>query len=142
MKVPRAWVITLEGTDLPEEVIAIVSARRSEEYIKHTLELLYGLLHYNAEEQLAAAQWTRPSIPYEAAPILRGQRTAFSCGHNPFLVARLARDVRLNTSRKVHMLEWQQPDRFEAAASGPLKRTEGKMRSAPVRLRWPHRGRK
>jgi hypothetical protein len=132
----RAWVITREGPSWPQEVVAIVSARRSEDFIKYTLELLCGLLHYSAEEQLAAARWNRPVNPYEATRARRGDAAALHCGHNPFLLARLARKVRLDSSSR---LEWQQPDRFEPSASGPAKRVVGGMRSAPVKLIWQDR---
>jgi hypothetical protein len=130
----RAWIITREGSAWPQEVVAIVSARRSDEFIKHTLELLYGLISYNADGQFSAARWNNPKIPYRASAIMPGHSTAFDCGDNPFLIARLGRKVRLDTALKVPMLEWQQPDRFELSASGPVKRTTGLVRSAPVRL--------
>jgi hypothetical protein len=64
-----------------------------------------------------------------------GHRTAYHCGHNPYLIARLARKVRLDAARKVAKLEWQEPDRFELSTSGPAKKIGGgSMASAPVRL--------
>lgn len=134
----RAWVITQEGTEVPCEVIAVISARRSEEFIKHTLELLCGLLHYSPAEQLAAARWNRPVIPFTAEPTEQGHRTAFHCGPNPFLVARLARKVNLEGTPKAPTLAWQEPDRFVGTASGPRRRAVGRMCSAPVRLIWQH----
>ena len=128
------------GPAWPQEVIVIASARRSEEFIKHTLELLCGLLHYNAEEQLRGGQRNKPVIAFEAARIMSGHATALHCGPNPFLIARLSRKVRLDSSSKVPMLEWQEPDRFEIGASVPAKKGAGEMRSAPVRLIWQDPG--
>jgi len=135
MQGARDWVIMREGPAWPQEVIGIVSARRNEKFIRHTLELLSGLLHYNAEEQLAAARWNKPEIAYRASAMMVGHRTAYHCGHNPYLIARLARKVRLDAARKVARLEWQDPDRFELSNSGPAKKTGGgSMSSAPVRF--------
>lgn len=128
-----------EGTELPHEVIAIVSARRSEEFIKNTLELLCGVLNYTPQEQLAAARWTKPTIPFAAERTAQGHPTALHCGPNPFLVARLARKISLEGTAKAPSLEWQEPDRFEKVGSGTRRQAVGRMHSAPVRLIWQHR---
>lgn len=135
----RVWVITQEGTEVPCEVIAVISARRSEESIRHTLEFLCGLLHYSPAEQLAAARWTMPVTPFTAEPTEQSHRTAFHCGPHPFLVARLARKVSLGGTAKAPMLAWQEPHRFVGAASGPRRQAIGRMCSAPVRLIWQDR---
>src|ERR1700730_8800889 len=112
-----AWVITQEGTRLETEVIGILSARKSANLAKQHVEWLYALLHYGPAEHMGLAQYNSPSNPYEAQFMTTNTgvpvENTIVCGHNPFLVARLAKDVTLVDTVGVQpRLKWTNPDRI------------------------------
>ena len=79
-----AWLITWEGTNPPERLVAILHWRTSEKCIPVIVELLYALQGASVEE-LAEQARTPTSNPYRVTEDVNG----FSCGHNPHLYARL-----------------------------------------------------
>ena len=94
-----AWVITQEGTRHDTEVIGILSARKGSQVAKEYVEWLYGLLHYGPAEHMGMAKYQKPSNPYEARFMTTNTGVPVSdtilCGDNPYLVARLAKDLSL-----------------------------------------------
>jgi hypothetical protein len=131
-----AWIITQEGTRHKTEVIGILSARNSPDKIKAYIEFIYALFHCNAEEHMSAARYNKPWNPYEAEynrtnTGVRVQSTIF-CGHNPYLVARLARGISLQQEEPPR-LQWTEPDRIEITGT-KITRTPGIKMEALVSL--------
>jgi hypothetical protein len=131
-----AWVITQEGTRHATEVIGILSARNSPEKIKEVVEFLYALFHYNAEEHISRARYNRPWNPYPAEynRTNTGVRvmSLMFCGHNPYLVARLAKKLDLLPGEPSE-LQWIEPDRIEIDGAR-VTRTPGVQVRAVVNL--------
>ena len=109
-----AWVITQEGTRDPTEVLAILSSRRTGRHVKERLEWLYMLLHGHPQEHFAAARYNNPQPFCEARYGQTNTGVPLSdtlyCGHNPFLIACLATNVRLvEREGEASVLEWTNP---------------------------------
>ena len=115
-KIKRAWVITQEGTSNESEVIGIISSRKSSKTVKEHVEWLYALLYCYPEEHIGFAKYTKPEVTYEAKFWTTNtgvpMDNLMTCGHNPYLVARLATDVSLDSKGNSSYLVWQDPDRF------------------------------
>ena len=136
-----AWVITQEGTQHATEVIGVLSARKSASAAKEYVEWLYALIHYGPEEHLGLAKYMKPINPYEAqfmttntgVPVIH----TFICGHNPYLVARLAKNVTLiKADSKQPMLIWTNPDMpvCDKNTQRVIDKLPGGTREAPVHL--------
>jgi hypothetical protein len=119
-----AWVITREGPRHSTEVIGILSSRKSVKDIKAHLEWFYALLHCSPHAHLNCARYRNPEVPYEAEygttntgiPV----GSLLRCGDNPYLVARLAKNVSLvDVSEYVSILKWTEPDRLVCDAQTP-----------------------
>jgi hypothetical protein len=131
-----AWIITQEGTRHKTEVIGILSARNSSKKIKGYVELLYALFHYDAEEHMSVVRYNKPWNPYKAEynrtnTGVRVQSTMF-CGHNLYLVARLAKELSLLQGEPPR-LRWTEPDRIEITGT-KITRIPGLKREAAVSL--------
>jgi len=116
--IKSAWVITQEGTRHTREVISVFSARKAPARIKEYLEWLYALLHCYPDTHLAAAKYTKPKTPCEAefdrTNINVPRAEVIRCGHNPLLVAVLAKDISLidDDDGLPPRLKWTMPDRI------------------------------
>ncbi len=96
-----AWVITWEwandSASKEKKVAAILNYRRSPEQVKMIVEALYNSSEYALSDQFSIAK-DRKSNPY---PATYGDKNGIpfqaymSCGHNPFLLARLVKDIKL-----------------------------------------------
>ena len=86
------WVGDHAAVDRP--TVAVLSARTSAETVKKYVEFLYTT-QQRLRDQLDQAHYnkTKPN-PYPAE-FVGNWRGAVTCGHNPFLEAFLAEDVRL-----------------------------------------------
>jgi hypothetical protein len=136
-----AWVITQEGTQHETEVVGILSARKSENVVKQHVEWLYALLHYGPAEHVSLAQYNSPSNPYEAQFMTTNTgvpvQNTMMCGHNPYLVARLAKNVTLiDSDSDQPRLKWANPDRIvcDTDTLRVIERVPGGTCEAPVRL--------
>jgi phosphohistidine phosphatase SixA len=135
-----AWVVTLEGTSLEAKVIGIVSSRKSAEKIKEMVEWLYALLNYSPDEHFSMQRYLKPINPYPASYWRTNAgcevQSMMTCGHNPWLVARLARDVELSKQDDKSTLRWLEPDRIECdeVAGNIISRVPGRQMEAPIRL--------
>src|ERR1700733_14456150 len=107
----RAWVITREGPQHSQEVIGIVSARIGARMMKKHIEWLDPLLHSSPSTHFEMAKYNRPARPNEAEfdrtntgiPV----QSTIRCGHNQYLVARLASEVvLLDTEGNQPILKW------------------------------------
>ena len=136
-----AWVITQEGTQHDTEVIGILSARKGSDAAKEYVEWLYALLHYGPAEHMGIAKYQKPFNPYEAqfmttntgVPVLH----TITCGHNPYLVARLAKDVSLiDADGEQPILKWTNPDMpvCDKNTRRVIDRLPGGTHEAPVHL--------
>lgn len=110
-----AWVVTQEGTRQTIEVIGILSARKGANSAKEYVEWLHALLHCGPAEHMDLAKYQKPSKPYEAKYMTTNTgvpvQHTITCGHNPYLVARLARDVSLvDVDGEQPILKWTNPD--------------------------------
>ena len=139
----RAWIITQEGTQHTTEVIGILSARKSGRSVKDYVEWLYALLSYSPQEHLSRAKYNNPLTLYEAqfgttnlgVPV----DTVMTCGHNPYLVARLGSNISL-TDGEPPLLSWKQPDRIvqDPNSLEIVEKVPGVICTAPVTLPLRH----
>jgi hypothetical protein len=136
-----AWVITQEGTRHSTEVMGILSARKSAKTVKQYVEWLYALLRCYPDQHLEYARYIDPIIPHEAeyktntgVPI----NSIMRCGDNPYLVARLAKNVKLiDEDPDKPILIWTNPERLVCDPNRPhhiMEKLPGSERQAPVRL--------
>src|SRR5262249_30258388 len=114
------WVITQEGTRQSTEVIGLLSSRKSPDKVRMIVEFIYALFNYSAGEHFSCSRYQKPQNPYPAEynRINTGARnmSTIFCGHHPYLVARLAKNVRLLPSERSE-IEWTEPDRIEVHGS-------------------------
>lgn len=97
----KAWLVTWEWigdhAKRADVIAAVLNPRLSAERVRNVLELLYANEYYSLGERMAYAA-NRKKNPYPAVfgrvdgVQWRGQIT---CGHNPFLFARLVDDLQL-----------------------------------------------
>jgi hypothetical protein len=103
LKLKSAWLVTWFGSNthtLPP--IAILDRRKNAKSVAEAVELLYAAKYYTSEEKLRYAK-SRKENPYKAQ-ISLFQRIA--CGHNPFLIARLVSDLKVDDNGE---LTWTEP---------------------------------
>jgi hypothetical protein len=138
----RAWVIVREATNQPDEVVGVLSARNGVDVVRRSVEWLYALMHYGPEDNLAAARFNRPSLPYPAGFMLTNtgvpDQSRMHCGHNPFLMAQLAKNLTLGShSGEEFILNWTMPDRLICDPLRPgviIEKVPGITRSASMNL--------
>ena len=109
-----AWLITWkwfgDHAAVEDDVVAIVSYRRSGSYIKDLMENLYIEKTSSFSEKLAYAK-DRKAIPYPASYFtINGVpwMESISCGANPFLFGRLVSNVRVEVQDGEEMLRWEE----------------------------------
>lgn len=137
-----AWVITQEGTRHSTEVIGILSSRKSAKDIKANLEWFYALLHSSPSAHLNFARYKNPEVPYEAEYGTTNtgipMDSLVTCGHNPYLVARRAKNVFLiDVSENASVLKWTNPDRLICDEQTPpniVEKIPGAICEAPIHL--------
>lgn len=104
-----AWLITWEWfgshAKKSKKIVSILNYRRSSRQIKHFVERLYVDSEYSLTERLSYAKSSKNN-PYPAAMSQRGHIT---CGHNPFLLGRLVKNlkVRIDSKGREH-LQWEE----------------------------------
>src|ERR1019366_6053138 len=139
-RMKSAWVITQEGPWQSAEVVGIISARKSASTIKEYIEWLYALLHYEPDRHLDLAKYKKQPNPYDAQYHTTNTGipvgTTIRCGDNPFLVARLAKNVALTDSDgEEPVLKWTEPDRLVCDEHTPgliVEKIPGVACPAPV----------
>lgn len=109
-----AWLITWkwfgDHAAVEDDVVAIVSYRRSGSYIKDFMENLYIEKTSSFSEKLAYAK-DRKAIPYPASySTIKGVTWtgSISCGDNPFLFGRLVSNVRVEVQDGQETLRWEE----------------------------------
>jgi hypothetical protein len=106
----RAWLVTLESTDKPPQVISVFRAQRSAEFVRDYVEQYYIDTFYSLQEKLLYAQ-SRKNNPYPATfDRLDGisWQGRITCGHNPYLYARLVLKLRVQSSPQGDRLVWEE----------------------------------
>jgi hypothetical protein len=90
----KAWLVTWEWVGdhakRDDKVAAVLNSRLSESRVKKLVEFLYLNDSYAVSEKMAVAQRRRDN-PYPA----KVERGIITCGHHPFLQARLVDDLRV-----------------------------------------------
>jgi len=134
VKMKRAWIITQEGPSHSTEVIGILSSRYSDKRIKEYLQWLYELLNYYPDEHLGFSRYHKPFIPYKAQEnwtFHSGVLSMITCGHNPYLVARLGKNLSLIDGS---ILEWTEPDHVVNLLPPARETTPGDTIRVPAHL--------
>lgn len=96
-----AWLISWEWIGdharVDQPVVAILNSRRSGEHVRQFVEQFYCSTKFGIEEKVRVARDAKAN-PYPAK-FVQMEGTPFhgviTCGHNPFLLARLVRNVRV-----------------------------------------------
>lgn len=117
----RAWLITWLGAgrriDEANRIAAIVSARRSKQYVADLIELLYEFAATTTGGCVRSLNRPR-ARPYRAQQgdlindVPHGDR--IECGHNPWLFGQIVSEleVREDIERGVEIIRWREPSRF------------------------------
>jgi hypothetical protein len=97
----RAWILTWEWSGdhaaVDDPIVTVVSWRWSAERVRDFVEQLYAISKYNWAERFNIARSARRN-PYRAEFGKHGNATyseRISCGHNPWLSARMVADVQV-----------------------------------------------
>ena len=95
LKSKRAWLITWQGINFTEKVVAILSSRKSAETVAHFTEQYYIASTYSISEKITYAKSSKDN-PYRVEfDDINGVPWSgrMTCGHNPFLVARIVTNL-------------------------------------------------
>jgi hypothetical protein len=106
----RAWLVTLESTDKPPQVVSVFKAQRSADFVREYMEQYYIDTYYSVQEKLLYAQ-SRKNNPYPATfEKLNGVpwQGRITCGHNPFLYGRLVQKLRVLSAPDGNVLTWEE----------------------------------
>lgn len=114
VKMKSAWLITWEWIGehaaVDKKIVAVINYRRSSSYIKDMVEQFYISIKYNTREKAACAKDSHAN-PYPAHyGNLRGVpwHGRITCGHNPYLYARLVSNVRLERKGNDSIVVWDE----------------------------------
>ncbi len=107
----KAWLVTWDWMSnqaiVADHIAAILSPRWSIQRVAHTVEFLYIKRTACASDMAAYAR--RPtSHPYRVEGDFNGR---MSCGHNPWLFARLVSDLKVSADPKTGLetITWMEP---------------------------------
>ena len=109
------WLLTWEwiGDHAKKDkpFITVLNYRRSSEYVRKFVEQLYAIYYYSDQEILALAR-NKENNPYPAEfNAIKGVTWAeqITCGHNPFIFARLVDDLKFETDQEGNeVLKWDE----------------------------------
>lgn len=127
-----AWLITWEGTNPPKaqrkRVVSVLSGRTSSEKVREHVEQLHVDLLYSLHEKVTYAR-DRKANPYPAEFVrIDGVQWSgrMTCGHNPHLVARKVKNLRIvQNAQGAEKLEWQELPSWKGPAKlTPMRRPE------------------
>ena len=99
-----AWLVTWQGTkvDPDKKAVAILNPRWGGSRVKEYVELLYYVLEYTFSDQAQYAKQPKNN-PYPAK-FAGGYEGQISCGHNPFLSARLVDNLVIEDQK---IISWE-----------------------------------
>lgn len=98
--IKKAWLISWtfsDGTD--DKDILILDCRRSSNFVKSVLELIYFQEEYSLEEQISYTK-NKTLNPYKAEEVKKNgipYSGEILCGHNPYLRARIVSNIKIIT---------------------------------------------
>ena len=116
----KAWLITWECVTVepPDRLAAILSSRKSDEYIADLMELFVQRATYGASEMAYYANRKNKRVYKAQTPLIinnvaHGSRVI--CGHDPWLYGRIVNDLKIviDEMKDVEILSWKEPDNFE-----------------------------
>jgi hypothetical protein len=108
----KAWVITVTSLDAAKKqgvrsvkVLALISARKREDFIKTYIENMFQTLGLDLEGQKAAAKYNKPDMPPK---VISQSGFDIYCFKHPFII-RGQRSIILNIRNEngVNWLRWQ-----------------------------------
>lgn len=132
-----AWLITWMGTEPwarpgdRRSIMAIISSRRSEKYIKDVLWLLDVRAKHSGHGMAFYANRRREfGLPYRCGP---GWRTT---GANAWLYARQVTDLHVITMGRQETIQWTEPDFWgsDPNTHQPVVLEQGRLRSVTRNL--------
>lgn len=123
----KAWLITWEwmGEDsaVTDPIACVLPPQWSLQRVGRALQLLYAVNTYTLTELAAFAK--RPGRnPYKAE--YSGRQ--ITCGHNPFLVARVVSDLEIDVTPRLEVVKWREPDRYRFASGQRVMVARGAVR--------------
>lgn len=130
----KAWLVTWDWTSdaaaVADEVAAILSPRYSIARVASLVEFLYAKRSATASE-LAAYAGKAARNPYRINGEFSGGMT---CGHHPWLHARMVHDLQVSTDQKsgIETITWTEPPLFKPGKKG-LEMVRGKLAGKSVR---------
>lgn len=107
-KKKSAWLIyqTEASHHSPSEVLCIIDSRRGVDRVSQLVEQMYMAQNYSLVEKMHFSSRPRDN-PYPAKASFTERHAIITCGHNPWLEARVVRNLKLNRSPNgVELLEW------------------------------------
>ena len=94
----KAWIIRWswigDHAAVAQPIVAVLSARTSPDTVKKHVEFLYAT-RQSLSDQIDMARYDKPRENPYPAEFVGNWSGAVTCGHNPFLEAFLADDVRV-----------------------------------------------
>jgi hypothetical protein len=102
LKLKSAWVVSWAGSHTRNRPpLAVLDYRLSHSTVRGIVELLYAVQSYTSEEQLRLVKSPKDKpYPASVSPFQR-----ITCGHNPFLFARLVTNLHMEGD----VLKWTEP---------------------------------
>ncbi len=116
----KAWLITWECVTVepPDRLAAILTSRKSDEYIADLMELFVQRATYGASEMAYYANRKNKRVHKAQTPLIihnvpHGNRVM--CGHDPWLYGRIVNNLKIvvDEVKGVEILSWREPDNFE-----------------------------
>jgi len=92
------WIGDHAAFEVPE--VTVLSARCSPEKVKRLVETLYAVRSYSLAEKLGMARYNHPMRNPYPAEFAGKWAGAITCGHNPFLEAFVAENIRLEADSR------------------------------------------
>ncbi len=107
----RAWLIKWgwagDHAAVANPIVTVMSARTSDKDVRKYVEQRYIEATASLDEKLTYARHNQPQEPPYRAQVERGH---ISCGHNPWLEARVVDDLRVAEKDGNEVLNWTEPN--------------------------------
>ncbi|MDQ3697197.1 MAG: hypothetical protein M3373_04130, partial [Gemmatimonadota bacterium] len=108
----KAWLVSWDwvGEDnaVVDPIVCVLPPQWSIERVRRAVQVLYAVSAYTVTELAEFAKRPRRN-PYRA----ESSGAQITCGHNPFLVARVVSDLKIDRAPKTRreVVTWREPDR-------------------------------
>ena len=109
---PTAWLVTWEWVgdhaQVDEPIVAILNYRYTGRRVRDIVEQLYATSKYSIAERLLVAKNPRNNPYPPQFAVLNGgtYESSLTCGHNPYLHARIVTNLHLAEEDGVQKLRW------------------------------------